>query len=471
MSAKIVPVILSGGAGVRLWPLSRESFPKQFHPLSGSRTLLQETALRVADRGRFERLVVVANGEHRFVVAEQLRSVADAPTIILEPTARNTAAAVATAAYFAHLADPDALILIMPADHAVPDTEAFLTALDAGMDAAQDGSLVLFGISPTGPATDYGYIRANGMVRGAARQVEAFVEKPEASVAATYVEDPDCYWNSGIFLLPAAIVLEEFERYAPSICAAARTSVDAGRRDADFLRLDENAFAASPTTSFDVAVLEHTRRAVVVPATFDWADIGSWGAMWDVADHDNFDNVELGDVVSEETSRSYLRSEGPMIATVGVDDLVVVATPDVVLVARRGSEQGVKRVVERLRRSNHRAATQARRVYRPWGSYESIYEGERCQVKCLTVRPGGCLSLQSHFHRSEHWVVVNGTAEVQVNGACSLVTENGYVYVPLGIQHRLKNPGKVPLNLIEVQSGAYLGEDDIIRLEDDYARV
>ena len=471
MSAKIVPVILSGGAGVRLWPLSRESFPKQFHPLSGSRTLLQETALRVADGERFERLVVVANGEHRFLVAEQLRDVAATPTIILEPIARNTAAAVATAAYFAHQADPEALVLIMPADHAVPDTDAFLNALDAGVDAARDGSLVLFGIPPTGPATDYGYIRANGTVRGAARQVEAFVEKPEASVAATYLKDPDCYWNSGIFLLNAGVVLEEFERYAPSIMAAARASVDAGNRDADFLRLEENAFAASPTTSFDLAILEHTRRAVVVPAAFGWADIGSWGALWDAADRDNFDNVEVGQVVCEETNRSYVRSEGPMIATVGVDDLVVIATPDAVLVARRDSEQGVKKVVERLRVSNHRAATEARRVYRPWGSYESIYVGERCQVKCLTVSPGGCLSLQSHFHRAEHWVVVNGTAEVHLNGACSLVTENGYVYVPLGTRHRLKNPGKVPLNLIEVQSGGYLGEDDIIRLEDVYARV
>jgi mannose-1-phosphate guanylyltransferase/mannose-1-phosphate guanylyltransferase/mannose-6-phosphate isomerase len=434
--------------------------------------MLQETALRVADGTRFQPLMVIANAEHRFVVAEQLRAVgAHAPRIILEPMARNTAAAVATAALLAHQDDVDALILVMPADHVVPDSNGLLGAMGAGLAAARAGELVLFGIRPTGPATGYGYIRSGAPVAGAARRVDAFIEKPDLASAERYLERADYNWNSGIFLLPAATVLGELEQHAPEVLAAARAAVAAAEQDLDFRRLDATAFAASPAVSFDRAVLEHTRRAAVVPADFAWSDIGAWTALWEIADRDAAGNVEIGDVVAERTTRSYLRSDGPLIATVGVDDLIVIATPDAVLVAHRNADQDVKKIVERLRISNHRAALQTRRVHRPWGWYEALHVGERFQVKCLTVSPGGRLSLQKHFHRAEHWVVVNGTAEVHLDGVQHLISENESFYVPLGAQHRLANPGRVPLNLIEVQSGAYLGEDDIVRFEDVYARA
>ena len=472
MSAKIVPVLLSGGTGSRLWPLSRESFPKQFLPLAGERTMLQETALRVADASRFRPLMVIANTEHRFVVAEQLRAVgAHAPRIVLEPVARNTAAAVATAALLAHQDDAEALILVMPADHVVPDSSALLDAMDAGLAAARAGELVLFGIRPTGPATGYGYVRSGAPVAGAARRVDAFIEKPDLPRAERFLASSDYYWNSGIFLLPAATVLDELEQHAPQVLAAVRAAAAAAKDDLDFSRLDATAFAACPAISFDHAVLEHTHRAAVVPAEFAWSDIGAWTALWEIADRDTSENVEIGDVVAERTTGSYLRSDGPLIATVGVDDLIVVATPDAVLVARRGADQDVKKIVERLKISNHGAALQTRRVHRPWGWYEALHVGERFQVKRLTVSPGGRLSLQKHFHRAEHWVVVNGTAEVHLDGVQHLISENESFYVPLGAQHRLANPGKVPLNLIEVQSGAYLGEDDIVRFEDSYARA
>ena len=472
MSANIVPVLLTGGAGSRLWPLSRENFPKQFLPLASERTMLQETALRVADATRFQPLLVMANAEHRFVVAEQLREVgAHVAKIILEPVSRNTAAAVATAALIAHEDDADALILVMPADHFVPNGSGLLDAIDAGLAAARGGELVLLGIRPAGPATGYGYVRAGAAVAGAARRVEAFIEKPDLGRAERCIESPDYYWNSGIFLLPAATVLEELEQHAPQLLAAARAAVDAAEEDLDFRRLDAKAFAACPAVSFDCAVLEQTRRAAMVAADFAWSDIGAWSALWEVADRNDAENVEIGDVVSEDTTRSYLRSEGPLIATLGVDNLVIVATPDAVLVANRSADQDVGKIVERLRISNHSAANQTRRVHRPWGWYETLHLGERFQVKCLSVSPGGRLSLQKHFHRSEHWVVVNGTAEVHLDGVQHLISENGSFYIPLGAQHRLANPGKIPLNVIEVQSGAFLGEDDIVRFEDAYARA
>ena len=434
--------------------------------------MLQETALRVADMARFQPLMVIANAEHRFIVAEQLREIgASAPRIILEPVARNTAAAVATAALLAHQDDVDALMLVMPADHVIPDTKGLLGALGAGLAAARAGQLVLFGIRPTGPVTGYGYVRSGRLVAGAARRVDAFIEKPDLATAEGYLENPHYYWNSGIFLLPAATVLEELEQHAPEVLTAARAAVAASAEDLDFRRLDATAFAACPAISFDRAVLEHTGRAAVVPADFAWSDVGAWGALWEIADRDASQNVQIGDVVAEKTTRSYLRSEGPLIATVGVDDLIVIATSDAVLVAHRGADQEVKSIVERLKISNHSAGLEAHRVHRPWGWYEALHVGERFQVKRLTVSPGARLSLQKHFHRAEHWVVVNGTAEVQLDGVQHLISENESFYVPLGAQHRLANPGRVPLNLIEVQSGAYLGEDDIVRFEDAYARA
>jgi len=471
MSVKIFPVILSGGSGSRLWPLSRESYPKQLLPLASEATMLQETAARVADPALFHPVTVVANAEHRFVIAQQLNDIGHkGATIVLEPLARNTAPAVAAAALIAQRQDTNALILVMPADHAVPDKKGFLEAVNAGAAAAREGSLVLFGIQPDSPATGYGYILAGDAVKGLARRVEAFVEKPDLATAESYLADGRYSWNSGIFLLSATSVIEELEKHEPKVVAAVRASLDAAKKDMDFLRLDPDAFAESPSISIDYAVMERTDRAAVVPSTFAWSDVGAWSALWELADRDAGDNVQIGDTVAEDTRGSYLRSEGPLIATVGVENLIVIATHDAVLVADRNKDQDVKRLVERLRASNHVSATQTRRVHRPWGWYEGVTSGDRFQVKQITVYPGQKLSLQKHFHRAEHWVVVNGTAEVQVDDDLRLLAENESVYIPLGSKHRLINPGKVPLNLIEVQSGPYLGEDDIVRFEDVYAR-
>jgi mannose-1-phosphate guanylyltransferase/mannose-1-phosphate guanylyltransferase/mannose-6-phosphate isomerase len=472
MSSKIFPVILSGGSGSRLWPLSRESFPKQLLPLAGQRTMLQETALRVADPALFHPVMVVANAEHRFVIAEQLREAGErAATIVLEPMAKNTAPAVAAAALIAQDADPQALILVMPADHAVPDREGFLEAVRAGAPAAREGMLVLFGIQPDSPATGYGYIRAGEALEGQACKVEAFVEKPDQATAESYLADGRFSWNSGIFLLPAAAVIAELEAHEPGVIAAVRAALAAAKKDLDFIRLDPEAFAKSPSISIDYAVMEKTAKAAVVPSSFVWSDVGAWSALWKLGQRDGADNVAIGDTVACDTRGSYLRSEGPLIATVGVEDLIVVATADAVLVANKHKDQDVKKIVERLKASNHTTAVQNRRVYRPWGWYEGVDAGERFQVKRILVKPGEKLSLQKHFHRAEHWVVVNGTAEVHVDGEQKLLGENESVYIPLGSVHRLGNPGKVPLNLIEVQSGPYLGEDDIVRFEDIYARA
>ena len=470
--SKIFPVILSGGSGSRLWPLSRESYPKQLLKLAGEDSLLQQTALRVADAARFEPLIVVANAEHRFLIAEQLMTIkARQPTIVLEPAARNTAAAVAAAAVLASRQDPEALILVMPADHFVSDVAAFLSTLDVGMAAARQGNLVLFGVEPESPSTAYGYIRAGATQGHGAQGVDAFAEKPDRATAEAYLEDGGYYWNSGVFLLPAGVVLDELERHEPAVVAAVVAAVAAAREDLDFLRLDAEAFAASPSISIDYAVMERTDRAAVVPARFGWTDVGSWSSLWDLGVRDEAGNVHVGEVVSQNTTDSYVHSEGPLIATVGVQGLVVVATPDAVLVTHKDCDQDVKQLVERLKASNHAAATRNRRMYRPWGWYEGVHEGERFQVKRITVKPGEKLSLQKHFHRAEHWVVVSGTAQVHVAGEDRLLAENESVYIPLGAVHRLGNPGKTPLCLIEVQSGAYLGEDDIERLEDIYARA
>jgi mannose-1-phosphate guanylyltransferase/mannose-1-phosphate guanylyltransferase/mannose-6-phosphate isomerase len=472
VSTKIFPVILSGGSGSRLWPLSRESFPKQLLPLTGERTLLQQAAERVGDRQRFEALTVVANGEHRFIIAEQLREIgAEQPLIVLEPAARNTAPAVAAAALLAAAVNPSALILVMPADHVILDRTAFMATVAAGAEAASEGHLVLFGIKPDCPATGYGYIQAGATLSGAARKVAGFHEKPDRAAAERYLESADFAWNSGIFLLPAQLYLDELARFEPAVLDAAKGAVDGAQRDLTFLRLEDAAFAASPSISVDYAVMERTDRAAVVPAEFPWSDVGSWSALWEIGGRDAEGNLILGDVVTERTQGSYLRSEGPVIATLGVRDLIVVATADAVLVADKSADQDVKRLVEQLKLRNHAAATEHRRMYRPWGWYEGVHAGDRFQVKRITVKAGEKLSLQKHFHRAEHWVVVSGTALVTIDGEERLLSENQSVYIPLGAVHRLANPGKVPLNLIEVQSGSYLGEDDIVRFEDVYARA
>lgn len=470
--SKIHPVILSGGSGSRLWPLSRESLPKQFLALAGERTMLQETAARVMDEARFEPLTIIANQDHRFIIAEQLRAIGcDNATIVLEPVARNTAPAVAVAAQLAVGKDPDALVLVMPADHVIADAGAFRDAVACGEAAARSGALVLFGVEPDTPATGYGYIRRGGPLSGPVHSVAGFVEKPDRATAEGYIASGDYVWNSGIFLLPARVYLDELAQYEPAALDAARAALEKAERDLTFLRLDRESFGQSPSISIDHAVMERTARAAVAPATFGWSDVGAWSALWELGQADADGNVLLGDVAAEGTRGSYVRSEGPLVVTVGIEDVVVVATSDAVLVAGRAADQGVKEAVERLKGRNHPAATQNRRVYRPWGWYEGVHEGERFQVKRITVRPGEKLSLQKHFHRAEHWVVVNGTAEVTVSGEQRLLGENQSVYIPLGAVHRLANPGKVPLNLIEVQSGPYLGEDDIVRFEDAYARA
>jgi mannose-1-phosphate guanylyltransferase/mannose-6-phosphate isomerase len=467
----IVPVLLCGGTGTRLWPLSREAFPKQFLAVQGSATLVQQTASRVIDPSRFAPPIAVANNDHRFIVAEQLRALGlTRPTVLVEPVGRNTAPAAAAAALHVAERDPDALLIIMPADHVIADEAAFRAAIDAGEAVARAGRVVLFGVKPTHPATSYGYIRVGEPVAGVAQAVAAFVEKPDRARAEAYLASGDHLWNGGIFLASARHLIDEFERHAPTVLAAARAALAHSERDLDFQRLDAEAFGRAPSISLDHAVMERTDKAAVIPLDCGWSDIGSWSALWEVDGKDADGNALVGNVAAEGSTGCYLRGEGPLVAAVGIKDLIVVATDDVVLVAPKDRAQDVKGMVERLKREGRSTAVASRRVHRPWGSYESIQEGHRYQVKRITVHPGAKLSLQKHFHRAEHWVVVNGTAMVTRDNEEILLRENESIYLPLGAVHRLANPGKLPLNLIEVQSGAYLGEDDIVRLEDVYRR-
>ncbi|MDR3441153.1 mannose-1-phosphate guanylyltransferase/mannose-6-phosphate isomerase [Telmatospirillum sp.] len=471
---KITPVVLSGGAGTRLWPLSREHFPKQFLPLAGTRSMIQETLLRFADSSRFAPPIVVTNDETRFTVAEQLRETGlVSGGLILEPVARNTAPATAAAALLAVSADPDAILLVVPSDHVIADVAGFLKLVEQALPAALDqGRLVTFSIVPTRPETGYGYIRRGAALDGltGVHQVAAFVEKPDAERAAAFLAAGDYFWNSGMFLFSARHFLAELERYAPDVLAAARQAVAGQAVDLDFIRLDKDAFAASPSISIDYAVMEKTAMAATVACDVGWTDVGAWSELWRIADKDGDGNALQGDVLAEQSKNCYVRSEGMLTAVVGVDDLVVVVTDDAVLVTSRDHAQDVKLVVDRLRHDKRRELKTHAQVHRPWGYYQSIHQGDRFQVKRLTIRPGGKLSLQKHYHRSEHWVVVNGTALVTCGEETRLYQENESVYIPLGCLHRLENPGRVPLNLIEVQSGSYLGEDDIVRLEDTYGR-
>ena len=471
---RIIPVLLSGGTGTRLWPLSRETYPKQLLSLLGEKTLLQQTALRVSDPAIFGNVMVVANAEHRFAIAEQLRAVGVVdPTMILEPFGRNTAPAIATAALVASEKDPDAIILAMPVDHWVKNAEAFQLAVETGWAAAKSGRFALFGIRPTLPATGFGYIGIGEQLADApgAHTVSGFVEKPNQKVAERLLAANHHVWNSGIFLMPVRPLLNELRRLVPEVLQACSAALGDATRDLDFLRLEESAFASCPSVSIDHAVMEKTDQAAVVLADFGWSDVGSWSALWEVGDKDASGNVAIGDVMMEDASGCYVRGEGPLIAALGVEDLVITATPDVVLVASKDRDQDVGKLVSRLKANGHRSATQTQCVHRPWGYYQSIHAGDRFQVKRITVNPGAKLSLQKHFHRAEHWVVVNGTAIVTRDDEEILLRENESIFVPLGCMHRLENPGKVPLNLIEVQSGPYLGEDDIVRVEDVYHRV
>ena len=465
--SNIQPVILSGGSGTRLWPLSREAYPKQFLPLAGELTMLQATWQRVApiaSRGP----LVIANEEHRFVAAEQLQQVGAEPAaIILEPVGRNTAPAIAVAALEATGEGADALLLVLPSDHVITNEAAFRTAVEAATSAAEAGKLVTFGIVPTGPETGYGYIKAaDGQ---GVRAVERFVEKPDLDTATGYVASGQYYWNSGMFLFKASRYLQELERLQPGMLSACRQAWQSARRDADFTRLDKDAFTAVPSDSIDYAVMEKTADAVVVPLDAGWNDVGSWTALRDVSQQDGDGNAHQGDVIAIDCRNTYAYAQR-LVALVGLDDVIVVETDDAVLVGNADRMQEVKTVVAQLKAGGRSEATWHRKVYRPWGAYDSIDNGERFQVKRITVKPGGTLSLQMHHHRAEHWIVVSGTAEVTRGDEVILLSENQSTYIPLGVTHRLRNPGKLPLELIEVQSGSYLGEDDIVRFEDTYGR-
>lgn len=470
----IFPVILSGGSGTRLWPLSRAALPKQFLPLISDQSLLQDTVSRALSLpGNIAAPLIVCNQEHRFLVAEQMQSigVTDA-TILLEPVGRNTAPAITIAALQITQHAPDALMLILPADHRIDLASAFADAVETASIAAQQGYLTTFGIRPHAPETGFGYIQrtqALGECPGSFT-VSAFVEKPDRATAERYLASGEFDWNSGIFLFRADVLLGEMQRLRPDILAACQTAIDQAQHDLDFIRLEPQAFSACPADSIDYAIMEHTQLAAVVPADFGWSDIGSWDALWQVSDKDQDGNLVRGDVMMERTRNSLIRAESRLVATIGVEHLIVIETADAVLVAHKDHAQDVKRIVEQLKAQHRNEHLYHDRVYRPWGWYEGIDAGERFQVKRIMVNPGAKLSLQMHYHRAEHWVIVSGTALVVHDDQETLLTENQSTYIPLGSKHRLVNPGKVPLHLIEVQSGSYLGEDDIVRFEDIYQR-
>ena len=472
----VYPVILSGGSGTRLWPMSRAQYPKQLLPLLSERTLLQEAALRVADRARFAAPSIVANDEHRFIVAEQLRLVDVAPrAIVLEPLGRNSAPACCVAALMLADSEPDALMLIMPSDHAISDIPAFGRAIAQATAAAKQGCLVTFGIKADRPETGYGYIKRGEPLAGVpgAFTVAGFVEKPDRKHAEAFLQSGDYSWNSGIFLFPVGPLLTEFERLQPEMLAACRDALAKAKRDLDFLRLDPAAFADAPANSIDYAVMEHTPHAAIVPVEMGWSDVGTWDALWQIGNgtKDGEGNVAIGDVILEDTKNCYVRAEQGLVTTLGVDDLVIVATGDAVMVAKRDRAQDVKQIIARLEQSSRSELLSHPLVHRPWGTYRSIHSGERVQVKHIMVKPGGILSLQMHHHRAEHWVVVTGTAKVTKGDEDLILHENESTFIPMGTRHRLENPGKIPRHLIEVQSGSYLGEDDISRFEDTYGRA
>lgn len=469
----MIPVILSGGSGSRLWPQSRQAFPKQFLSLTSEKTLIQETMQRLSGLDIFAPLVI-CNEDHRFVVAEQLLQIGVKPdSILLEPHGRNTAPAVALAALHALQFHDDPLLLVLPADHVVRDIEAFHASIRLAVDAATQGALTTFGIVPDRAETGYGYIR-RGLENATLKNtfsVAQFVEKPDAQRAAEFIACGEYYWNSGIFLFRASRYIEELERFAPDILTHCRESLVKAQRDRDFTWINRVAFSECPSDSVDYAVMEKTNQAVVIPLDAGWSDVGSWQSLWEVLDKDSSGNAVRGEVLSIDSRNCLISAEKSLIAALGVEDLVIVESDDAILVTCRDRAQEVKTVVAQLEKQNGSRHRVHRKVYRPWGNYDAIDGGERFQVKRVMVKPGEKLSLQKHHHRAEHWVVVSGTALVTCGDNQLLLTENQSTYIPLGVVHRLENPGKIELHIIEVQSGAYLGEDDIIRLDDSYGRL
>lgn len=462
----IYPVILSGGAGSRLWPLSREHYPKQLLCLVGEGTLLQQTISRLDGLPNVSAPLLVCNEEHRFLVAEQVRQLdREHLDIILEPVGRNTAPALTLAALALAKNDADALMLVMPADHVIQHIEAFHHAVADAVELAQNERLVTFGVTPTAPETGYGYIK-----KGEGNDVAAFVEKPDAEIAQTYLASGDYLWNSGMFLMRASLWLEELARHCPDMLSACRSAFEQGIKDGDFYRINKQAFVSCPSDSIDYAVMEKTERAAVVPLNAGWSDIGAWSALWSVSEQDAEGNVTQGDVYMHATQNALLIAQHRFLAAVGLEDIIVIETSDAVLVVHKDHAQSVREIVNRLKTEQRSEYQQHRSVHRPWGCFEGIDRGERFQVKRLTINPGAAISLQMHQHRAEHWVVVKGTAKVTRGDEEYTLTENQSTYIPIGEKHRLENPGSIPLEIIEIQSGGYLGEDDIMRLEDKYNR-
>jgi mannose-1-phosphate guanylyltransferase/mannose-6-phosphate isomerase len=471
--AMLYPVILSGGSGTRLWPLSRAALPKQFLPLISEHTLFQETLLRLKDFPGIAAPLVICNNEHRFLMAEQLRAINVNPLLqVLEPSGRNTAPAVAIAAFAAQAKDDQAILLVLPADHLIQNVSGFHVAIQSAYTLAQQDKLVTFGITPDKPATGFGYIERGSPLETGENsfKVARFVEKPDLNTAQQFVDSGRFFWNSGMFVFKASVYLDELQRHRPDIYQAAQKAWQHSTHDLDFCRLDEQAFAACPSDSIDYAVMEHTRAAAMVTVDIGWSDIGSWSSLHDVSAHNEQNNALRGDVYTAETTHTYIRAESRMVATIGVRDLVIVETTDAVLVMHKDYAQDVKHAVEYLKQAERTEHLIHRRVYRPWGYYEGIDVGERFQAKRIVVKPGAKLSLQKHHHRAEHWVVVSGYAKVTRGEEIILLQADQSTYIPIGMKHRLENIGTESLYLIEVQSGSYLGEDDIVRYDDDYKR-
>jgi mannose-1-phosphate guanylyltransferase / mannose-6-phosphate isomerase len=462
-------MIMCGGTGTRLWPASREVRPKQFLPLFGARSTFQDTLLRVSDDGLFERSIIITNAAYRFIVLEQLAEIGIEADVLLEPLRRDSGPAIATGAAFAQVRDNDAVVLALAADHVVRDAAAFIAACRQGLVVAEDGHIVTFGIKPERAATEYGYISPGEAVAGEVRAVEKFVEKPDQSMAAEYIKS-GYLWNSGNFMFRAAVLLDEYRKFDNASVETITAAVTKAGRDLGFVTLDPEAFGSAKAISIDYAVMEKTARAAVVPVSCGWSDVGSWHTVWELSDKDGNGNAARGAAVFEDSRNCNVATDRALVALEGVDDLVVVATQDAVLVSRQKDANGLKRLVAKLKTVAPQVTEEHIKVHRPWGSYQSVDNGDRHQVKRIIVKPGGRLSLQKHHHRAEHWIVVRGTARVTINDDVKTVHENESVYIPMGAVHRLENPGKIMLELIEVQTGSYLGEDDIIRIEDDYRR-